>query len=79
MNEYYMDKNCTNNLKKTTLEKDVGVTFSSNLKFDEHINNVIGKANKITGFIKSSFSHLDIDFFQSYTNVLYDPILSMQT
>ena len=33
-------------------EKDLGVHFTSNLKFDEHISKVVNKANIITGLKK---------------------------
>ena len=46
---YYIDQNHTTELKTTSSEKDVGVTFSSDLKFDLHISNIIKKANRMTG------------------------------
>ena len=43
----------------TTEEKDLGITFDTNLKFDRHINNVISKVNKMLGIIRRSFTYLD--------------------
>jgi len=40
-------------------EKDLGVTFDNDFKFDVHINNVINKANKMIGIIRRTFSYLD--------------------
>ena len=54
--EYYTDENSTLKLKTVNTEKDVGVTFSSDLKFDEHISNIVGKANSLTGLLKRSFA-----------------------
>ena len=34
-------------------EKDLGITFDSNLKFDIHINAIVGRANKIVGLISA--------------------------
>ena len=46
-----MDPDSTEELKSTNNEKDVGVTFSTNLKFNTHINNFIKKGNQNTGYI----------------------------
>ena len=61
--EYYMNNDFSIRLKEVASEKDVGVTFSDNLKFDIHINNVVNKANQIVGIIKRSFTHLDKEMF----------------
>ena len=37
--------------------KYLGVTFSDNLKFNKHIDNVIGKANRMLGLIRRSLRH----------------------
>jgi len=42
-----MDSNLTEELKTIESEKDVGVTFSTDLKFNLHINNVIKKSNQL--------------------------------
>ena len=45
-------------------EKDVGVTINSKLKFDEHIQNQVNKANKMMGLIRRSFKCLYIRSFR---------------
>ena len=50
-------------------EKDLGVTFESDLKFDEHISAKVRKANVIVGLIRRTFSFLDCRMFKKlYTN-----------
>ena len=86
---YSMDDGITT-LKETDCEKDVGVHFSSNLFFDEHINITIKKANQMCGIIKRSFSYLDKDMFLKlyksivrskleYGNVIWHPIFKRQS
>ena len=36
-------------------EKDLGVTFQSNLKFDKHISSIIAKAQRVLSLIYHSF------------------------
>ena len=87
--EYYMDDKSELKLKRVTNEKDVGVTFEENLKFDQHINNKINKANQLVGMIKRSFSYLDKDMFTTlfksivrphleYANVIWHPAFKRQ-
>ena len=88
-NKYFMDSESTEELKTTINEKDVGVTFSTNLKFNTHINNVIKKGNQMTGLIRRSFVHLDknmlITLYKSlirphleYANVIWHPMYKVQ-
>jgi hypothetical protein len=46
-------------LPTKTLEKDLGIYVSNELEWSQHINIVIGKANRQLGLIKSSFKYLD--------------------
>ena len=46
-------------LDQVSLFKDLGVTVSSNLKFDEHITATVAKANRILGMLKKSFVSRD--------------------
>jgi len=39
-------------------ERDLGVTFDSNLKFTDHINQIVQKANCVLGLIKCTFIYL---------------------
>ena len=40
-------------------KKDIGVIIDSKLKFQDHINTQVKKANTILGIIKRSFSYID--------------------
>ncbi len=44
-------------------EKDLGITFEDNLKFNKHITNIVNRANRLLGMIKRSFSHMDSELF----------------
>ena len=59
--EYKMTDKCGKvvTIYEVEREKDLGIIFQNNLKFNEHINMAANKANKITGLIKRSFSFLD--------------------
>ena len=87
--DYFTDCNFKVRLKETFLEKNVGVTFSKDLKFNEHINNVVSKANQITGIVKRSFEYLDNEMFLKlyksiirphleYANVVWHPMYQHQ-
>ena len=88
-NVYYTDINNSNKLEITLQEKDVGVTFTEDLKFDNHINNAVKKANQMVGLIRRSFEYLDKDMFLQlyksivrphleYANVVWHPIFQRQ-
>ena len=87
--EYYWDKEKSKPLKKVTSEKDVGVIFSGDLKFDQHISTIVSKANQLVGIVKRSFTHLDKDTFVKiykaiirphieYANVIWHPRFKKQ-
>ena len=46
-------------VKKCSNEKDLGVVFDTDLKFDLHVNSVVSKANQVLGLIKRNFTDLD--------------------
>ena len=50
-------------LPKDTMEKDLGIWFQNTLKFEEHINYVVNRANRLVGLIKRTFKSLDRDSF----------------
>ena len=50
-------------LPNDTKEKDLGIWFKDNLKFDEHINYIVNRANRLVGLIKRTFKSLDKDSF----------------
>ena len=87
--KYFLDKDKKNVLKTTTCDKDIGVTFTDNLNFDKHIDNVVKKANQVTGLIKRTFSYMDTDMFKKlykstirphleYANVIWHPVFKRQ-
>lgn len=62
--QYYMsdnDKSC--NIENITQEKDLGVVFDNELKFNEHIAQKVKKANHALGMIRNTFTVLDKDVF----------------
>lgn len=44
-------------------EKDVGVSFDSELKFNEHISLKVNKANQAIGMIRITFTCMDPNIF----------------
>jgi len=59
-NTYTMSDNV---IAKVDKVKDLGVTFDSRLKFDEHIDIKISKAYQMLGIIKRHFIYLTPDTF----------------
>ena len=55
-------------LESVEEECDLGVTFSRDLKFSEHIAKTINKANSIQALIKGSFQYLDKYSFLRLSN-----------
>lgn len=50
-------------LPKDTTEKDLGIWFQNNMKFDEHTIYVVNRCNKLLGLIKRTFKSLDKESF----------------
>ena len=50
-------------IQNVNSENDLGLIVDRGLKFSEHINNRISKANKILGLIFKSFTFMDKDMF----------------
>ncbi|KAI5748173.1 hypothetical protein M8J77_022635 [Diaphorina citri] len=49
-------------ISRVTVKKDLGVTFQTNLKFDQHINNILSSSNSTLGLIlRHSKFFSDID------------------
>ena len=62
--EYNMTKdNKLHKLDSVSSEKDLGVWLDDKLKFTEHINIKINKANQILGCIKHTFKHINTEIF----------------
>lgn len=62
-------------LEHVFTEKDLGVIFDAELKFEEHISAKVNKANAIAGLIRRSFSFLDKDLFKRLYTTFVRPHL----
>ena len=51
--------NLTKRLEKTRREKDLGVTFTSDLNWKDHILEITARANRILGSLKKAFVSRD--------------------
>jgi hypothetical protein len=73
---YHMTQDGTSvNLETTELEKDIGVHVDNELKFDRHIEIQCGKANRILGLIRRSFTYIDVTSMKQMYTALIRPIL----
>ena len=72
-------------METTKEEKDLGVTFTKDLKFSNHIARAANKGNRVTGAIRRAFRYMDKDMFSQlykalirghleYTNTVWNPI-----
>ena len=74
----YEMKDCNENkyhLKVVTSEKDLGIIFQQNLKFEEHISNVVSKANRLLGLVKRTFSYIDRTVFLTIYKTIIRPVI----
>ena len=62
-------------LSETTVEKDLGVHIDNQLKFSQHINGIVAKANRMIGLIKISFESVDKEMFLNLYKTLIHPLL----
>ena len=65
----------TTELKKTTAEKDLGVTIDNRLTVSEHISNTVKKANQVMGMIRRTFKFIDKEIFALLFKSRVRPIL----
>ena len=57
------------NLEETEEERDLGVLIDNKLDFGKHIRTIVGKANRVLGMIRVSFSCLNIPMmYNLYTS-----------
>lgn len=63
------------NITSVTSEKDLGVTFDCDLNFNQHITNIVNKAQSCLGLIYRSFECLDREMFLHLYKSLVRPIL----
>ena len=76
-NIYHMN-NASGNihmLDVVTSEKDLGVTIEHQLKFSDHIDNAVKKANRVLGCLPRTFRHLNKDTFLLLYKALVRPQL----
>ena len=62
-------------LQQCNEEQDLGILFTPNLKFRDHINKITRKANSVVGIIRRSFSCLDKVMFRTLYVSLVRPHL----
>ena len=73
-------------LQETTLEKDLGIWLSNDLKSHDHVVHAVNKANQILGLIRRTFSYFDCQLVKQlfvslvrphleYGNVVWNPYL----
>ena len=60
-------------LKQVKYEKGIGVIIDNQLKFENHTNEKIKKANNMMGLIIGSFVHLDEALFLKMYKALVHP------
>ena len=74
--DYYMNDGAVNNVLQTTeSEKDLGVWMDPLLDFDTHINEVVKKANSISGMITRGITYKSKEVMIPLFKALIRPIL----
>ena len=48
-------------LEKSEIERDLGVQVDKDLRFSQHIETQVNKANRLLGLIRRSYEHLDAE------------------
>ena len=71
-NRYYLENQPIANCSQ---EKDLGVTFDTEINFKKHITNITKKANQMLGIIKRNFSFINKDIFIKLYKSLVRPHL----
>jgi len=62
-------------LKETTLDKALGIWFSSDLKPSEHVAKAVSNVNQILGLIRRTFTYMDIPTMKQLFTTLFRPHL----
>lgn len=74
--EYFLpEEEQTTKLEKSVAEKDLGVWVDQKLDFSKHVEEQTGKANRILGMIRASFTYLDIPTMRRLITSLVRPHL----
>ena len=63
------------NITSTDKIKDLGVIIDSNLKFHDHVNSVICKANRTLGIIRKTFQFTDNQMFVTLYKTMVRPVI----
>lgn len=63
--EYLIARERQEKMQTTSKEKDLGITFTGDLKFMEHIANTVKKANQMVGIVKRTFKYMNKTMFNS--------------
>jgi ribonucleases P/MRP protein subunit RPP40 len=63
------------NLVETTLERDLGVMISADLKWRNHVMYCANKANKVLGMLLRTFEYRDLDLIKSLYTTFVRPHL----
>ena len=71
--EYYMDRGTK--IGVTTNERDLGVQIDPELKFNQHVEAVIRKANRMLGMIRRAYTYKDGGTMMKLYTSLIRPIL----
>ena len=62
-------------LETTVLEKDLGINVDPELKFSQHIERKVNKANKVLAMIRRSYEFIDSDTMKRLFTALVRPHL----
>ena len=62
-------------LEKSEIERDLGVQVDKDLRFSQHIETQVNKANRLLGLIRRSYEHLDAESMQLLFVALVRPHL----
>ena len=62
-------------LKESLSERDLGVIFSSNLKWKNHITVCESKANAVLGMMKRTFATLDTNLLRTLYITFVRPLI----
>ena len=63
------------NLSAVDKHKHLGIRIESSLRWDAHINDIVGKANRVLGLIRRTFGPKDLVAIKTAFNALIPPIL----
>ena len=66
-------------IQQVVEEKDLGVTFQNDLKFNKHIATCVKKANRMIGIIRRAFTSLDKGMFLTLYKSMIRPYLEYAT